>query len=82
MPVSSATPLPIQQVEQEWFWRSTLPEQIPSVVCLPWRNQEETGTAKERMFVDWTTGIVYEYAINTNYLANVSLFHHHCFIIV
>lgn len=70
MPVSSATPLPIQQAEPEWLWKSTFPEQIPSVVCLPWKSQDGS---MERAFVDWTTGIVYEYTINTNYLAHVSL---------
>ena len=70
MPVSSATPLPIQQAEPEWLWKSTFPEQIPSVVCLPWKSQ---GGSTERAFVDWTTGIVYEYTIDTNYLAHVSL---------
>ncbi len=77
MPVSSATPLPIQQVETDWMWKSMFPEQIPSVVCLPWKYQGEATTTKEHAFVDWTTGIVYEYSIDTNYLAKVSLYHIH-----
>ena len=76
MPVSSATALPFSQTEQELMWKNPFPEQIPSVVCLPWNNQRGSNGGKERTFVDWTTGIVYEYTIDKNYLANVSVSFH------